>query len=325
MYISTVFKNYSSGVFLFHRKESLHRCSGCLFVWYCDRFCQRQAWVDHKGECKNLTRVKPKFPPDAVRLIARIVLKLQRGGDNEEGHVSSTRSRKFKDLMSHYKEIQNDKKRMEHFATIAMVLSEYLENVVLPNPIELIGIYGRVCVNSFNIVNGELQCIGTGIYLGPTILDHSCSPNAVATFDGKQINIQLIEDLPFLDWDRIRISYIDQMNSTADRLKELKERYYFTCDCPRCTSGDVNRHQYAFKCQNCSRPIPVMVSITHKYFMVHTYFFLLFNYIYRRNMNFPSVLVGSILIRNFQRNIGKQVNLVSISYRSFSNKKQIVS
>ena len=64
--------------FLFARRNpDLHKCTGCLIVSYCDRSCQREGWKDHKGECKNLAKVKPNVPTDSVQLIGRIILKLQ--------------------------------------------------------------------------------------------------------------------------------------------------------------------------------------------------------------------------------------------------------
>ena len=43
-----------------------------------------------------------------------------------------------------YKELKLDRKRMEHFETICEVLKDYLSDTILPNPVELLGIYGRV-------------------------------------------------------------------------------------------------------------------------------------------------------------------------------------
>lgn len=48
-----------------------------MVVSYCGRVCQREGWKDHKGECKNFMKVKPNVPTDSVRLIARLILKLQ--------------------------------------------------------------------------------------------------------------------------------------------------------------------------------------------------------------------------------------------------------
>lgn len=80
-----------------------------------------------------------------------------------------------------------------------------------------------------------MNSIGTGIYLGASICDHSCRPNAVATFvDGTTLHINAIEEMSSLNWSKIRISYIDLVNPTIDRQLELKENYFFNCDCERC-------------------------------------------------------------------------------------------
>lgn len=96
-------------------------------------------------------------------------------------------------------------KRAEHFLSVCHVLYEFLENIPMPNSVELMGIYGRICVNSFNICNYELTSIGVGIYLGASILDHSCRPNTVVMFEGTNIIVKTIEDLPYLDWSQASI------------------------------------------------------------------------------------------------------------------------
>lgn len=51
-------------------------------------------------ECTNLKKVLPKIVPDAARLMARVIIKLNQGGADEVGYYSETNFRKFKDLMS---------------------------------------------------------------------------------------------------------------------------------------------------------------------------------------------------------------------------------
>lgn len=58
-------------------------------------------------------------------------------------------------------------------------------------------------VNAFNILDQEMNSIATGIYLGVSITDHSCKPNAVATFDGTTLFIRTIEDLPSIDFSKV--------------------------------------------------------------------------------------------------------------------------
>jgi len=44
--------------------------------------------------------VSPKVLPDAARLMARIILKLNQGGAEEVGYYTEKNFRRFKDLMS---------------------------------------------------------------------------------------------------------------------------------------------------------------------------------------------------------------------------------
>lgn len=111
-------------------------------------------------------------------------------------------------------------------------------------------------MNAFNILDQEMNSIATGIYLGVSITDHSCKPNAVATFQGTTLFIRTIEDLASTnDWSKvfyilptslvapvqfeihfsqIFISYVDLMDPTEIRRQELKKNYYFVCKCERC-------------------------------------------------------------------------------------------
>ncbi|KDR23505.1 histone-lysine N-methyltransferase SMYD3 [Zootermopsis nevadensis] len=238
------------------KRNRLLKCSGCQYVYYCNRDCQRESWADHKQECNNLRRVSPRIVPDAARLLSRIIFKLQRGGDLEKGYYSETNFRRFKDLMSHYSDLKQDQKRMEHFTSLCGVLIDFVGESNLPNSAELMGIYGRMCVNGFNILDPEMLSIGTGIYLACSVIDHSCDPNAVAVFDGITIHIRAVKDMPVLDWKKVFISYIDLLNFPKDRQAELQATYYFLCDCKPCTSIQPLN---VILCpnENCGREIPV--------------------------------------------------------------------
>ncbi|XP_033227583.1 histone-lysine N-methyltransferase SMYD3 isoform X2 [Belonocnema kinseyi] len=216
------------------KSGKLLKCSGCRYAHYCNRDCQRDAWNIHKMECINLNRIAPRVIPDAARLMARIIVKLNQGGGEERGYYTDDSYRKFKDLMSHYSDLKQDETRMEHFTSLCGVLFEFMGKSELPNPAELMGIYGRMCVNSFNILDHDMNSIGVGIYLAPSIIDHSCRPNALAVFEGTTIIIRALEDVPRFDWTKIKISYIDLMNSKDTRQAELLNTYYFLCDCEKC-------------------------------------------------------------------------------------------
>lgn len=105
-------------------------------------------------------------------------------------------------------------------------------------------------VNAFNILDQEMNSIATGIYLGVSVTDHSCKPNAVATFDGTTLYIRTIQDLPSVDWSKIFISYIDLMDTTETRRHELQQNYYFLCKCEKCLDEQEPIEMNAGACPN---------------------------------------------------------------------------
>ena len=48
-----------------------------------------------------------------------------------------------------------------------------------------------------------MNSIATAIFLAVSITDHSCKPNAVATFEGTTLHIHAIEDMDYLDWSKV--------------------------------------------------------------------------------------------------------------------------
>lgn len=84
---------------LFFRTKLL-KCSGCQYVYYCGKMCQREGWSVHKLECRNLRRVAPRIVPDAARFLARLIRTLQKGGDTFKSYYTEGSFRMFKDLMS---------------------------------------------------------------------------------------------------------------------------------------------------------------------------------------------------------------------------------
>ncbi|ALC49602.1 Bzd [Drosophila busckii] len=237
------------------------KCSNCRYVSYCNRACQQAAWPLHKHECPFLKRVQPRVVPDAGRMLCRLILRLEHGGDLERGYYTEHGSRKFRDLMSHYAEIKNDAQRVEHLDSLHAVLTDMMidsnSRSTVPNKTELMSIYGRLITNGFNILDAEMNSIGTAIYLGVSITDHSCQPNAVATFEGNELHVHATEDMPSLDWSKIFISYIDLLNTPEQRREDLKAHYYFLCVCSKCIDPQEQLDMNAAVCQGCAAAIDV--------------------------------------------------------------------
>ena len=83
----------------------------------------------------------------------------QSGGSLETASLPDGSKRRFDDLMSHQREIVRDSGRMEAFGSFFTVLQDCLGESLPPKP-EVLEIYGRILINSFNIMDDEYQPLG---------------------------------------------------------------------------------------------------------------------------------------------------------------------
>ncbi|XP_017470648.1 PREDICTED: histone-lysine N-methyltransferase SMYD3 isoform X1 [Rhagoletis zephyria] len=236
------------------------KCANCQYVYYCGRDCQTQCWRLHKIECPFLKRIYPRIVPDAARMLCKLIIHLDKGGDLVRGYYTETCSRRFRDMMSHYGEIKNDARRLEHLESLHGVLRDMMgENAIVPNLTELTSIYGRLITNGFSILDPEMNSIATAIYLGVSVTDHSCKPNAVATFEGTTLHVHAIDDIECLDWSKIFISYIDLLNTPEQRRAELQANYFFLCVCSKCTDVQETHEMLAAACgnKNCNEYLDI--------------------------------------------------------------------
>ncbi|EDO42079.1 predicted protein, partial [Nematostella vectensis] len=73
---------------------------------------------------------------------------------------------------------------------------------------------------------------GTGIFPNAVCLNHSCAPNSVAVFNGTNIYIKALEEIPV--GEELTISYIQQLHPRETRQEELQTQFCFYCQCHRC-------------------------------------------------------------------------------------------
>ena len=164
---------------------SLKCCSKCKIINFCQNSCLENAWKSyHKYECKCLRKIhgsKNDIPQDIVRLLARIIFKLQKDNGCKDFEIlPNGQKRYFHDLMSHKEDIMKCEGRLMGFHQIYSDLKNYFipkEN--LPSKAEVLEIFGKLMINSFFILSEKDKFIGKGLFLGASILDHSCDPNAV--------------------------------------------------------------------------------------------------------------------------------------------------
>ncbi|KAM4808576.1 protein-lysine N-trimethyltransferase SMYD5 [Rhinophrynus dorsalis] len=84
-----------------------------------------------------------------------------------------------------------------------------------------------------------LNCEGSGLYMLQSCCNHSCVPNAEASFPDNNflLHLNAVEDIK--PGEEICISYLDccqRDRSRHSRHKILRENYLFVCSCPKCLS-----------------------------------------------------------------------------------------
>ncbi|CAG5135865.1 unnamed protein product [Candidula unifasciata] len=176
--------------------DNMKKCGSCKKIWYCGVSCQKEDWKIHKVECQIMRRV-PDTPTDSLRLYLRLIIRYLAGAANvKHPEDESPCLRTFSELMSHADKIKVDPTRSEQFRTAADFLRAYAHGILrLPSDDVLLDIFGKMVINTFTIADEMLQDVGVAVYTSPSVLDHRCWPNAVATFDGRKVIVRAVDNI----------------------------------------------------------------------------------------------------------------------------------
>ncbi|CZT45736.1 uncharacterized protein RSE6_06073 [Rhynchosporium secalis] len=218
--------------------SSLKRCSGCKILYYCSKKCQNRHWKEiHRLECKIL-KVLPDIPPTAVRAL---IVMLSREPIESQG----TEEKTWKELESHVSELKGERKRWEEIFLQARAGVEFTKagGARMEDAIRWLCV---LSTNAFRITLPDNTPVG--LCFSPTLAraNHSCDPNAFIVFDSNTVSLRALR--PIKLEEQIFISYVDPTEDIILRQSRLKERYFFTCKCPRCVSEE-NVYEHFIWCE----------------------------------------------------------------------------
>ena len=100
-------------------------------------------------------------------------------------------------------------------------------------------------INSFTLITPTYDPLGLVLHPLPALLNHSCEYNAIIRIErGRLYNrtttkIEVIPLRQIKQGEEILVSYIDANLPYSNRQKELRDRYFFTCRCPKCLQGSA--------------------------------------------------------------------------------------
>jgi len=94
---------------------------------------------------------------------------------------------RFAHFLTHEKDLRASPKIMEDIKKYHTDIKRVLGDEA-PKFDQFLQLYGKVIINDFELSQREnRKSIGMGVYLAPSILDHSCQPNAWVEFEGNKL------------------------------------------------------------------------------------------------------------------------------------------
>lgn len=201
--------------------ENTSRCIGCRTLSYCSQRCQKKDWLSHKRECKTYGQFnsKGKTFPSTVRLAVRLL---------------NTVSPRLMDLESHAEVVMQNTQRWSDICLMSNAIKEYFGNEHSIHDIRRL-----VCIiqtNALSVNDTYFHIIGTALCAETSFINHSCDPNCVLFFDGNILKLVALRHIA--KDEELTISYVENTNPKAWRMKQLRESFLFDCACTKC-SGEA--------------------------------------------------------------------------------------
>ncbi|KAF9441593.1 SET domain-containing protein [Macrolepiota fuliginosa MF-IS2] len=253
---------HCSACFFESGDKPLKRCPACQLIHYCDPECQARDWPLHKRECPALQKwlaAAPQaspalsdnsapgmlIPSDAIRVLGRLLWRRQKKG-RDSIWVKETDA-----MQSHRASLSSNEQTSQLYTHMAHALVRYLgleslnELAVygIDSIAALVDLVSRFTTNAFAVTSPTLTPIGVCVSPKVALFNHSCEPNAVLVFPGvpqspkkdqPKLVVITIKNIP--PDEEISISYIDTTLPRYQRQEALKQTYYFTCNCPLCST-----------------------------------------------------------------------------------------
>lgn len=212
-----------------NRAAKVNWCTGCKKVKYCSKRCQSQAWkAIHKRECKELYN-EPERIPNTVHAVIQIMIGLSQG-DKKYNPIL--------EMEAHRDEFEKaGGKRWEAMQLMvhtAMTFMQERQGVKVQGESAIMAMCVLMC-NSSRLVTPTFDPLGLILDPQAAIINHSCTPNAIIVFDGPKLTVRALDAIP--TGGEVLISYIDSTAPYGVRQAELKDQYFFTCNCKKCQLG----------------------------------------------------------------------------------------
>jgi SET and MYND domain-containing protein len=261
--------NVCASCFTFRGNDVDHdeHCEHCEEAWYCNETCKAVHWETlHKLECPFMKKVKAyeltsKFSKAKLRSLIRLLVKrdLENNpveamadekkdgagaaptGDGADSIGTGTpigrTGPKFIDvesLIAHNEDTEDDAEELEILKALKTIIDP--KYIGTSTDDYILKLMSRSECNQFGLWSPDDDLLGLSLHPSASFFNHSCIPNCYSEWSG--INLVFKALYPIPAGSELTISYIDAHSQTRQRREELRNAYYFTCICNRCSKGN---------------------------------------------------------------------------------------
>ncbi|CAF87026.1 unnamed protein product, partial [Tetraodon nigroviridis] len=225
----------------FRQQAQLHRCAQCRFAHYCDRTCQTACWEEHRQECQAIRRLG-EVPADRIRLAARVMWRMHK----DTGVASDSQLLPVEELQDHVADLPQEQLQRLH-ADVRTFQEFWSCGRSRPSREDIAHVLGIIKTNGFTLSDQRgLQAVGVGLFPNLCLVNHDCWPNcSVVLNHGNQsatnpaLHSQRRVELRALgkvcQGEELTVSYVDFLDTSAERQRKLSELFFFHCTCQRCS------------------------------------------------------------------------------------------
>ncbi|BFZ62174.1 hypothetical protein YB2330_003256 [Saitoella coloradoensis] len=170
----------------------------------------------------------------------------------------------YQGLMSHRDEIKEAGGPKEEMVTLfSRAAKEYSKE----NELDIASaesIFSTFISNCLSLLTASFDEVGLTADPLVCLLNHSCSPNAAVVFENKNLTIRSVRAIG--PKEEITISYVNHLQRRDIRRRELKEKWFFQCECAVCArdeSENARDPRECFSCADCKKLIPPPLKSEH--------------------------------------------------------------
>ena len=194
--------------------DQVWRCKQCA-SHFCSWNCRETSI--HRKECAALAAVGTLEHSSSARLALRLVAAVEQWEHRVAG------------LEQH----QSDEANEERAVKAVACLKPWLDQAGADICRQVTKAARLINCNGFSLLQAEGAVKATAIYSLASRINHSCTPNCVPSFDPSGA-ISVCTTRAVRQGESLCISYCDPWQDVHTRRAVLVDKWFFSCDCPRC-------------------------------------------------------------------------------------------